>query len=1031
MIDMCLQVKKRDGRIVPYEIEKIESSIEKAMNSEDIENKDDIAPLVEERIKELGDVVVDIEKIQDIIEESLMDLGYNSVAKAYIIYREKRKRKRELRESLEIVDDLKLGLNAAKLLKDRYLIRDENGEVTETPSELFRRVARTVAVADLKYDKDADVEAVEELFYRAMINMEFLPNSPALFSAGNKSNTLAACFVLDIEDSLEDIFEKVKQTGIITKMGGGIGLSFSNLRPKNDTVGSTGGVSSGPVSFMRLFDTAIDVCKQGGVRRGALMGTLRVDHPDILEFIRCKQDRNMFTNFNLSVLITDAFMGAYYRDTSYDLVNPRNGEVVKSLPARTVMDQIVYMAHSFGDPGLVFIDVINDKHSVRDLEIKGVNVCVAGDTLISTDKGMLTIRDAVGKELLVMDGTGNLTLNDGIKKIRENEDVFDIEFSNGIHLKTTKDHELFVFRNAKEEKVKTEDLQIGDVCVLYNDKLPKFGKTGTYDEGIILGYTAGDGTVNGKSVVIYLYNTEIDEIGNKLADFLTKTIGKYKTGKDAGKKRFVSKHTSRGKPRGQLKYSVDAFDIEPKHSKVSLEVFAQSEEFIRGYLRGLFSADGGVWDTGTSITISLSSNNELFLMDIQKLLLSLGIYSKITDEHKETRIFYDKVYNKEYKMKPTYRLLVMSKNAVEFVKTIGFMQQRKNDKCVEILAKYPGIRLNKEYNKVSVVSVEYAGREDVYDVLQTGDLNYYANFIKVVDCGEQPLVPYESCLLGAINLSKFVKDGKIDYKDLRRVVGLVVHFLDNMLDVNIYPLEQIREATEKTRKIGVGVMGWAEMLIQLDTSYDSKEALELAEKVMGFIDRESHKFSRDLAVIRGNFPLFDYYKKRYPSMRNAVLTTAAPTGSRSILANTSSGIEPLFAVASTRVTGDGVVMPDINRFFISKAKDAGVWNEALKILVAKEGTVGKIEEIPKKMRALFKTAHEIPPKQQVFMQAAFQRHIGSSVSKTVNLNTDATLEDVKNVFLQAFETGCKGITVFRNGCLDKQVLYVGCDMCNF
>jgi len=308
-------------------------------------------------------------------------------------------------------------------------------------------------------------------------------------------------------------------------------------------------------------------------------------------------------------------------------------------------------------------------------------------------------------------------------------------------------------------------------------------------------------------------------------------------------------------------------------------------------------------------------------------------------------------------------------------------------------------------------------------------------------CGEQPLAPYESCLLGAINLSKFVKEGEVDYKELKRMVGLVVHFLDNMLDVNVFPLKEIQIATMNSRKIGVGVMGWAEMLIQMNTSYDSSEAVELAEKVMGFIDREAHNFSRDLAMIRGNFPLFDDYKKRYNSMRNAVLTTAAPTGSRSVLAGTSSGIEPLFAIAQTRVTGDGVRMPDVNDFFVEKAKEAGIWNDDLKAILAKHGNLSKSSlwgsdmaafgnvRVFEKIRKLFKTAHEIPPEQHVAIQAAFQKHIGSSVSKTVNLNNGARLEDVKGVFLKAYESGCKGITIFRNGCLDSQVLNLGCEVC--
>jgi len=668
---MELKIEKRDGRVVPYDVKKIEQSINGAMNSVGIKNGHDIVALVEEKLNEIEDKTISVETVQDIIEECLMDLGYNDVAKEYILYREKHRRQRDLRKSLGLLDELKLSINSARLLHSRYLGKDKEGIVDETPSELFRRVAKHVAKADLNYDKKADIEAVEELFYRAMTNMEFLPNSPTLFSAGRSKNTFAACFTLDVEDSLEDIFEKVKQTGIITKMGGGVGLAFSNLRPKDDIVGSTGGISSGPISFMRIFNTAIDVCKQGGVRRGALMGVLRVDHPDILEFIQCKQDKKSFKNFNISVLITDEFMTAYYDDETYDLVNPRTGEVVKTLPARMVMNQIVISAYNTGDPGMVFIDRINKKHPVRNVEIKGVNVC-----------------------------------------------------------------------------------------------------------------------------------------------------------------------------------------------------------------------------------------------------------------------------------------------------------------------------------------------------------------------GEQDLAPNESCLLGAVNLSKFVTDKKVNYKELRRVVTLAVHFLDNLIDINNYPLPQIEEATKKSRRIGVGIMGWAEMLIQLGVPYDSPEALELADSVMGFIDKEAHKASRDLALIRGNFPAFGDYKKSYRNMRNAVLTTVAPTGSRAILANTSGGIEPLFAVAETRVTGDGMILSDFNKYFIAEMKERDLWSEDLKLLVGKKGYLKDLEEIPEDVRELFKTSHEIPPMQHVLMQAAFQKHIGSSVSKTVNLSNDATLEDVKAVYLKAYETGCKGTTIFRDGCLGGQVLYQGCETCD-
>ena len=470
---MKFKIEKRDERIVPYDVEKVELSIKNAMESVGVHNGDAIVSLVEEKIKELDKDVIQVEDVQDIIEESLMSLGYNSTAKAYILYREKHRRQRQLRKSLGLVDDgLNMSLNAARLLQSRYLGKDREGKVDETPSELFRRVAKHVAKADLKYDKKADVEAVEELFYRAMTNMEFLPNSPTLFSAGRSKNTLAACFVIDIEDSLEDIFEKVRQSAVITKMGGGVGLSFSNLRPKNDIVGSTGGVSSGPISFMRVFDIAIDVCKQGGVRRGALMGTLLVSHPDILRFIQCKQDKKSLDNINISVLITDEFMTAYYDDDTYDLINPRNGEVVNTLSARMVMDQIVICAHNTGNPGVVFIDRINKKHPLRNLEIKGVNVCVTGDTLIATADGneCKSIKeladDGIDIPVYAFDGDRVVkSMGRNPRKTREKADVYELRFTDGSVLKATNDHKIML-RDGSYKKL--EELEKGDSLMPYS-----------------------------------------------------------------------------------------------------------------------------------------------------------------------------------------------------------------------------------------------------------------------------------------------------------------------------------------------------------------------------------------------------------------------------------------------------------------------------------------------------------------------------------------------------------------------------------
>ena len=621
-----------------------------------------ISRTLREEIAKLEIQTITMPFIEKMIEAKLMEYGLTKPAPIH------------LDQSIFVKDGLQLSDNARTVLRRRYLRKDRKGKVIESPEKMFRRVARFIAEAEKNYGGDEKrVREVEETFHRIMTEFKFLPNSPTLMNAGRRLGQLAACFVLPVEDSMEGIFGALRSAALIHKSGGGTGFSFSRLRRKNSTVGTTGGVASGPVSFMKIFNTATEQVKQGGTRRGANMAILRVDHPDIMEFIYCKSNGNELNNFNISVGVTDEFMQAVSENREYNLIDPREEEPVGKLKAGDVYKALVSQAWKTGDPGIIFLDRIN-------------------------------------------------------------------------------------------------------------------------------------------------------------ADNPTPAIG------------------------------------------------------------------------------AIESTNP---------------------------------------------------------------------------------------------------------------------------CGEQPLLPLEACNLGSINLAKFVKvaDGsvQVDYPELKQAVQTAVRFLDNTIDMSRYPLPEITNMVRGNRKIGLGVMGFADMLYQLKIPYNSEAALLKAEEVMQFIQEASHDASQELAEARGTFENFpgSTHETAGNPYRNATTTTIAPTGTLSIIAGCSSGIEPLFALSFVRTVLDNDKLMEVNPYFEKVARENGFYNPELMDTIARTGTIKHIDEIPEEIRKVFVTAHDVSPEWHIRMQAAFQKYTDNAVSKTVNLPRDATVEDVQKVYDLANELACKGVTIYRDGSKENQVLSFG------
>jgi ribonucleoside-diphosphate reductase alpha chain len=961
--------------------------------------------------------------------------------------------------------------NARIVLAKRYLKKDAAGQPVENPEEMFWRVAYTIASADRAYGAtDEQVEATAREFYALMTKRLFEPNSPTLMNAGRPLGQLSACFVLPVDDALSNnksgVYDTLRSMAMVHQSGGGTGFSFSRIRPSGDLVRSTTGVASGPVSFMSLYDSSTEVVKQGGTRRGANMGILRVDHPDILGFIDCKQDITKITNFNISVAVTDAFMNAVERGESYDLVNPRNGEVVGQQDARQVWDKVVQNAWRTGEPGVFYVDRANFYNPVPHLgAYEATNPCVTADTWVHTADGPRQVAELIGVPFRArVDGVDHHSGAEGFFRTGT-RDIVRIRTREGFSLRLTADHRVRRVSPKTRWVRETEwcaagELAAGDEVVLHDHRAATtWAGAGSEGEGYLLGMLIGDGTFAEDRAVLTVWENAAAANGPDTG-FSAGVRGMMAAATEAA---YALPHRADfagwtevggGQHRlrlTSLKTLAGAFGVRPGNKTLTPEVERGSSDFYVGLLRGLFDTDGSVQGSqAKGVSIRLSQSDLPLLEATQRMLLRLGIASRIYTERRPEgmRPMPDgRGGMQEYPVRAQHELVIAGENLALFAERVGFADTDKSFRLSTLLGRYRR-SFNRERFTARVDEVAADGTEDVYDVQVPGVNAFDANGIYTHNCGEQPLLPYDVCNLGSVNVGLFVRDDvpadspwyeKVDWKEFRRVVRHSTHFLDNVIDANQYPLPEITDLANRIRRIGLGVMGYADLLIRLGVPYNTAEGVEIGRRIMEFLDEESKKESEALAEIRGVFPEWeksiwgpDETCARAPNgdrirpmrkLRNCNVTTVAPTGTISIFAGCSSGIEPLFAVAFMRNQA-GALMPDVNEEFVRVAKAGGWYSEDLMRRIAESGHI-HFPEVPEAVQRSFVTAHDISPEWHVRQQAGFQEHCDSAISKTTNFPNEATVEQVREIYELAYQLNCKGVTVYRDGSRDGQVLSTG------
>jgi len=994
-------------------------------------------------------------------------------------------------KAIEVVarePDPKLSENASRVLAKRYLKKNDKGRVIETPKELFARVAWNLAQAERNYGAtEAQVEETARRFFRIISNLEFLPNSPTLMNAGLDLQQLSACFVLPVDDSLAGIFHTLQEAALIHQSGGGTGFSFSRLRPKNDFVRSTMGVASGPVSFMKVYDAATQQVKQGSKRRGANMGILRVDHPDILDFITCKNRTSEITNFNISVAVTDTFWEAVRAGTKYDLINPRTKQVVGQLDAREVLNKIAFQAWKNGEPGLFFIDENNRRQPTPNVgDMEATNPCVTGDTLVSTELGLIPIAELAerypnGGISLVTDrrvAAEVITESNGLLLASRDQaeggtrlgplvaawrtgvkPVWRIATKSGFELTATADHKVLT----TEGWLPVEHLVPGVHKLLIqsgegkfpNDRTLPFkpsnvhiggnGKTTVLnlptewsrELGLVLGWLVGDGWLRSGDKncrVGFTFARNDAPMFATLRPILNRWYARNIRGVQRANGVYHLSYHSR--------FFVDFFallgvkSVDASEKEVPRTLFTASREAVVGFLQALFTADGTMRDhrNCNSSGVALTSKSRKLLQGVQLLLLSLGIRSRILNRSRASRngLFEYVTAGGERRTYGSdgvlYELFIFGESRERFRREVGFL----DDKQAQLSqVRYPRFYRTKFEDILARTAL--VGDCEVFDLTEAASHSMVCNGLVVRQCGEQPLLPYESCNLGSIDLVRHMKRNAaghwdVDWKKLEGTIRATVRMLDDVIDMNAYPVKEIEEMTHATRKIGLGVMGFARMLFMLEVPYDSKEGVEWGRKVMQFIQETGYNESAKLAEERGVYPAWEgsRHQEKGLRLRNSYVTTVAPTGTLSMIADTSGGCEPEFSLIWYKRVLEGEELPYFLDYFEEVAKREGFWREDLvKKILDNHGSPRGLQEVPEKWQRVFATAHDIAPEWHVRMQAAFQDWCDAAVSKTINLAREATVEDVKKAYLLAYDLHCKGITVYRDGSREDQVLNIG------
>ena len=920
-----------------------------------------------------------------------------------------------------------------KVFNARYAMRDEEGNIIETFEQAVYRLARAAAGAERSNQK-----YWEEKFASLIGELIFVPSTPIWANMGKPDRPWqpSACFVLAVEDSLYSMYETLMHTALVFKSGGGVGYNFSTIRPRGSLVRSTKGKASGVVELIKLYNASSNMVMQGGVRRGASIGILNVDHPEIVDFINAKLNGDL-TNFNLSVGITDSFIDALEQGAEWAL--SFNGQVHETIPAPELWELIVKAAHACGDPGIIFIDRLQKHNPVPKKVINATNPCVTGETWVLTDEGPRMVKELVGRQFsAIVNGKAYRTGANGFFKTATKK-VVRLKTQEGYSLRLTADHKVLRVANKtrfalESEWVSVSNLVPGDKIVLHNHRLlKKWPGSLTEGEGYLLGLLVGDGVLKDDSAVLSVWYREpaVNGPGFDGAHSVMKAALDYAM-ELPHRRDFTGWFKIEGRNEYHLKlgYLRDLalrMGLSRGNKTITPQIEKASSEGYAGFLRGLFDADGTVaGDQKKGVSIRLSQSNLELLQGVQRMLLRFGIASTIYENRRHPagiKLLPDGQGGlKGYSVKVNHELVISNDNILVFAECINFGDLEKKQKLNRLIEGYKR-SVNRERFLATVSAVTEDGIEDVYDVQVPGVNAFCANGIFAHNCGEQPLCPGESCLLGSINLARVVSaDGRLNVDLYNDAVSTAVRFLDNLIDVAEYPLPLIAEATRATRKIGLGFTGLADALIMAGLPYDSTEGREYAGRITEMMQNVASATSRELAEEKGCFPEWEN-SVYYPEVkrRNATCVTIAPTGSVTTMAGCEGyGIEPVFAVAykkSTNVAGDFEVFSPL---FLEACRKHGVAKDALEE-VARRGSCQGVKGIPAEIARIFKGAQEISPEDHILMQAEVQKYVDNAVSKTINLPNQATTEDIDMCYRMAYELGLKGITIFRDGCKEGTV----------